>query len=616
MKSFGLALVFFTACSSSAPKQPTPPPPPAQAPQPPAPPTTPRAPTAEEAAAFMKEVEPEILRLWASRERANWVKSTYITDDTDALAAQAESAVMEYTARRAAEATRFDKVTLPPDLRRKFMLLKISQTLPAPRDAKKRDELAGIAASMESDYGKGKYCSPLQKGKCLALGDLEDILAKSRDYDAQLDAWKGWQAVGAPMRQKFIRYVELANEGARELGFADLGDLWKSKYDMAPAAYEAEVDRLWNQVKPLYDDLHCYVRTRLQAKYGEAKVPSGGPIPAHLLGNMWAQEWGNLMDLLAPSQSGGIDLTSALVAKKVDEKGMIRYGERFFVSLGLTELPKSFWERSLFKKPADREVVCHASAWDVDMDDDLRIKMCVKINYEDFTVIHHELGHNYYQHYYRGQPPLFRDSANDGFHEGLGDTLALSVTPAYLKKLGLLSELPQDDRGTLLLRALDKVAFLPFGLLVDKWRWDVFAGKIKPAEYNSRWWELRTKYQGVAPAVPRSESDFDPAAKYHVPANVPYSRYFLASILQFQFHRALCRIAGHDGPLHTCSIYGNRAAGERLRAMMSMGLSRPWPEALKALTGDERMDAGAILAYFQPLHEWLRKENQGKKCGW
>lgn len=571
--------------------------------------------TAAEAEAFLKQVEPELLELWVARERASWVKSTFITHDTELISAKADEAVMEAVARRAAEATRFDGLALPAEVRRKLDLLKLSLSLPAPRDAKKRAELARLATGMESVYGRGKACTRYSV-KCLTLDDASDILAKSRDEGELLAVWEGWHAIADPMRADYARYVELANEGARGLGFKNLGEIWKGRYDMSGDAFEAEVDRLWEQVRPLYQDLHCFARSRLQAKYGKKKVKDGAPIPAHLLGNMWAQEWSNLMDLFAPGKDAGPSFEAALKEKNVNPEGMVKYGEGFFTSLGLTPLPKSFWARSMFKRPMDREVVCHASAWDIDFEADLRIKMCIKVNEEDFTTIHHELGHNYYQYYYRHQPALFRDSANDGFHEALGDVIALSVTPRYLTKIGLLKKEPAPGLTPLMNRALEKIAFLPFGLVVDKWRWDVFAGKTKPSDYNRSWWELRRRYQGVAPLRARGEEHFDPGAKYHVPANVPYTRYFLAAILQFQFHRAFCKLAGHTGPLHTCSIYGNKEVGKQIQAMMEMGQSRPWSEALKAGTGEAKMDASAILSYFEPLHDWLKKQNRGKKCGW
>jgi peptidyl-dipeptidase A len=447
---------------------------------------------------------------------------------------------------------------------------------------------------------------------------MSKIMASSRDPERLLDIWVGWRTIAYPMRSDFERYVELANEGARGLGFADLGAMWRSKYDMDPDAFAAEVDRLWQQMRPLYESLHCYVRSRLAATYGEDLVPLDGPIPAHLLGNMWAQSWSNIYPLVGLADADpGYDLTELLSRRDLDPVEMARIGEAFFSSLGFEPLPQTFWERSMFTKPRDREVVCHASAWDIDAIDDLRIKMCIEPTEEDFVTIHHELGHNYYQRAYSRLDPLYRDSANDGFHEAVGDTLALSITPAYLVKLGFLDEEPEtDDVGMLLRLALDKIAFLPFGLLVDQYRWRVFSGEIGPEEYNSAWWELRQRYQGVRPPVERTEAQLDPGAKYHVPANVPYTRYFLAGVLQFQMHRALCETAGYEGPLHRCSIYGSSAAGTRLAAMLEMGLSRPWPDALEALGAGREMDATAILDYFAPLKEWLDEQNEGMTCGW
>jgi len=586
-----------------------------------APATGPAAvPTVADAQAFVARAESELLALWSDQQRASWVQSNFITDDTEALAALFNEKMIAATMRLAAEATRFDGLALPPDVARKLKLIKLSIVTPAPSDPALRKELTEITTSLESDYGKGKYCPPGKDPKaCQDLEQLSATIATSRDPKVLLETWQGWRTVSPPMRARYERFVQLGNQGAKDLGYPDLGALWRAGYDMTPEEFAKEVDRLWLQVKPLYDGLHCYVRGKLQDKYGKAAVPDGQPIPAHLLGNMWAQTWGNLWDLLAPPVQGTrIDVTQLLKKKNVDALEMVRIGERFYTSLGTDPLPKTFWERSLFVKPADRDVVCHASAWDIDFDQDVRLKMCIKIDEEDFATVHHELGHNYYQLAYRTQSPLFRDSANDGFHEAIGDTLALSVTPDYLVKVGLLDKAPADagDLDLLMRQALEKIAFLPFGLLVDQWRWQVFAGQITPAQYNQSWWALVRKYQGVVPPVPRSEADFDPGAKYHVAANVPYTRYFLAQVLQFQFQRALCETAGYVGPLHRCSIYGSRAAGEKLWATMEMGRSRPWQDALFAMTGQRQMDATAILDYFAPLMTWLEQQNKGRTCGW
>jgi peptidyl-dipeptidase A len=576
-------------------------------------PNTGRTANADEAAKFMTDVEKRLMELSIKSGRADWVKSTYITDDTEKIAADANTDLIAATTEFAEQVKRFDGVDLPVDLQRKLKLLKLSLTLPAPKNETERKELTEIAARMEGDYGKGKYCPEGDKGKCLSLPDLEEIMTNSRDPEELKKAWIGWHQIAIPIRKDYVRFVELSNKGAQEMGFKDTGAMWREKYDMPPDAFAAEMERLWQQVKPLYDSLYTYTRRKVSEKYGSSVVPLDKPIPAHLLGNMWAQTWGNVYPILAPANADrGYDLTKILKARNTDAKQMVRYGEGFFTSLGFEQLPPTFWERSLFVKPADHEVVCHASAWDIDFEKDVRLKMCVNINEEDFSVVHHELGHNYYQMAYAKQPFLFRDSANDAFHEAIGDTIALSVTPPYLKQLGLIETVPEpsSDIGFLLNRALDKVAFLPFGYLVDQWRWKVFSGEVKPEDYNKAWWELREKYQGVAPPVPRSGQDFDPGAKYHVPANTPYARYFLAAILQFQFHRALCREAGFNGPLYQCSIYGNKKAGDKLRTMLAMGLSKPWPEALKAMTGEDKMDATAIIDYFAPLKTWLDEQNR------
>ena len=587
------------------------------------PPTRAKA-TLAEARTFIDAAQSKLLELSVQQARADWVKSTFITYDTEILAAKADEDQIVATMQLAKQATRFSHLKMPDDLARQFQLLRLSLELAAPSDPKEAQQLTQIASRMEGIYGSGKYCpgtgasAGASKDECLAIDQLSDILATSTDPAKLLDAWRGWHSISPPMRPLFQKYVELGNKGARELGFADMGAMWRSNYDMPAAAFPAEMDRLWEQVKPLYLSLHAYVRWKLREKYGNL-VPASGPIPAHLLGNMWAQEWENIYPLVAPKDADpGYDLTAILKARGTQPVDMVKYAERFFTSLGFAPLPKTFWERSLFVKPRDRDVVCHASAWDIDSVEDLRIKACIEISADDFSTVHHELGHNFYQRAYDRQPFLFRNGANDGFHEAIGDTIALSVTPGYLKKIGLLEAVPDNskDIGLLLYKALEKVAFLPFGLMIDKWRWQVFSGEITPDKYNESWWKLRLQYQGVAPPVARSEADFDPGAKYHVPANTPYARYFLADILQFQFHRALAKTAGCTDALNRCSIYESKAAGDRLNAMLAMGQSQPWPKALAVLTGQEQMDATAILDYFAPLKKWLDEQNRGKPLGW
>ncbi|MFM7275152.1 MAG: M2 family metallopeptidase, partial [Gammaproteobacteria bacterium] len=481
------------------------------------------------------------------------------------------------------------------------------------------DELATISTRMVSTYGKGKGTLA---GNPTPGVELEALMGTERDPEKLKEMWSSWHAVGAGMREDYTRMIALSNEGARELGYPDLGTMWRSNYDMPPADFAAMTDTLWSEVKPLYDQLHCYTRRKLSQKYGEDVQPAAGPIRADLLGNMWAQEWDSIYDITAPAGAGdiGFDLTDLLVKKDFDAVKIVKTDEAFFSSLGFAPLPETFWTRSMITKPRDRDVVCHASAWNLDNKDDLRIKMCTMVNATDFVTVHHELGHNYYQRAYNQQPYLYLGSANDGFHEAIGDMIALSVTPDYLVQIGLLdaAKVPDASRdiGLLLRSALEKVPGMPWTLLVDKWRWGVYDGSIPVAQMNQGWNDVRMKYMGVVPPVPRSEADFDPGAKYHIPGSVPYTRYFLARILQFQFYQKACEIAGWQGPLHRCSFYGNKEVGEKLNAMLAMGRARPWPEALEAFTGHREMSGKAVVAYYAPLMSWLEEQNKGQQCGW
>ncbi|WP_374611262.1 M2 family metallopeptidase [Sphingorhabdus sp.] len=578
-------------------------------------------PTVSEAEAFIAKAEKDLYDFTVEAGRVQWINSTYITDDTDALAAKYGEIGTEKAVAYALEAAKFQNVAgLSAETKRKLDILRGGLVLPAPTKEGAAAELSTIATKLQSAYGKGKGTL---NGNAINGSDIEAAMGTSRNPEELKEMWTSWHDnVGKPMGKDYARLVEISNEGAKELGFKDVGAMWRSGYDMPADDFAKLTDKLWLEVKPLYDELHTYTRNKLNEKYGDAVQPKTGPIRADLLGNMWAQEWGGIYDIVAPAGAGdiGYDIGELLKAKGVDEMGMVKIGEGFFSSLGFEPLPKSFYERSQFLKPRDREVVCHASAWNIDNVDDLRIKMCIKVNTDDFVTIHHELGHNYYQRAYNKQSYLHLNGANDGFHEAIGDAIALSITPEYLVQIGLLdkSKVPSADKdvGLLLRQAMDKVAFLPFGLLVDKWRWGVFNGSITPANYNKGWTDLRTQYQGIVPPVERPADAFDPGAKYHIPGNTPYTRYFLARILQFQFYKAACDAAGWKGPLHRCSFYGNKEVGQKLNAMLEMGASKPWPDALEAFTGSREMSGKAMIEYFKPLMDWLKKQNKGQKKGW
>ncbi|MGD9842907.1 MAG: M2 family metallopeptidase [Steroidobacteraceae bacterium] len=612
--------------------------------------------TAISADKFIADVNAELLAkrpLWGA---AAWVAATYITDDTQRLSAAATEQGLEFNSRIIEEAKRYNDVTgLQPDTARSMRLIKLGSSMPAPNDPAKRAELAQIAAKMEANYGAAKWCRKDIAGneQCLALQDIEKIVDNTELKNSPAEiaaAWAGWHATAKPIKTDYARFVELMNEGAQEVGFADTGELWRGGYDMTPAEFDKEVERLWSQVQPLYEQLHCSVRNKLNQKYGEAVVPKVGLIPAHLLGNMWAQQWSNLYPLLEPYKGiADLDVSSSLKALREQDylqrlatfKGkpsaiqqadmahatdsaiadkMTRVAEDFYTSLGMPKLPDSFWQKSLLVQPRDRDVQCHASAWDMDLSiTDVRIKQCIEPTEEQLTTIHHELGHIYYYLMYQQQTPLFQSGAHDGFHEAIGDTITLSLSPMHLKKIGLVKTVQTDQRALInsqMKLALDKIVFLPWGKLVDQWRWQVFSGNLKPDQYNDSWWALRAKYQGVAAPMARAADDFDPGAKYHVAGNTPYTRYFLSFILQFQFHKALCDASGYQGPLSQCDIYGNKAAGEKLMAMLQAGAAQPWQDTLEKLTGTRNMDASAIIEYFQPLLGYLAEQNKGLTCGW
>ena len=578
--------------------------------------------TAEGAAQFVAAAEQDFATFSVENNQINWVNYNFITDDTDALAARSNAELTEKAVKYALDAAKYAALPgLDADVKRKLNIMRNGIVLPAPTTPGAATELSGITTALSSQYGKGKGTLD---GKEISGSDIEAEMGNLEHTPAEFaEMWASWHDnVGAPMKDDYAKMVTIANQGSKELGFADTGAMWRSGYDMSPQEFTAMTERLWNETKPLYEALHTYVRWKLNEKYGDAVQPKTGPIRADLLGNMWAQEWGNIYPLVAPAGSGdlGYDIGELLRAKGKTPLDMVHYGEGFYSSLGFEALPKTFWERSLFVKPADREVVCHASAWDIDNKDDIRIKMCTKVNSEDFVTIHHELGHNYYQRAYKDQPFTYENGANDGFHEAIGDFIALSITPQYLVDIGLLDKdkVPSADKdtGLLLRQAMDKVAFLPFGLLVDKWRWGVFDGSITPDSYNTAWVDLKKQYQGVIPPVDRPDDAFDPGAKYHIPGNTPYTRYFLARILQFQFYQAACEQAGWKGPLHRCSFYNNKEVGRRLNAMLEMGASKPWPDALEKFTGTREISGDAMVAYFQPLMAWLKEQNKGQKCGW
>ena len=553
---------------------------------------------------------------------ASWISSNFITYDSQKVIADYGTKSTLKSLERSREAASFDRLDTSKENQRMLNILKSSFVMPPPLDEELASELSEITTSLEAMYGSGEYC--FDGEECYDLEAFESIIDNSRDPKELLRAWEGWHEIGKPMKPMYMRMVDIGNQGSVDLGYEGLSDLWFSKYDMPAEDFLDDTDRVWSEVKPLYDALHCHVRAKLNEHYGDEVISKTGPLPVHMLGNMWGQSWSNIYDLVYEEKpdSKYIDVTKIINEKSLSEIEMVEYAEDFFISMGFKPLPKTFWERSLFVKPRDRSVVCHASAWNLDpANNDLRIKMCIEKNEEDFITIHHELGHIFYYQAYNHIPTVFQAGANDGFHEAFGDLLTLSITPDYLVDIGFISEddaeeAKQDPIGLLMKQALDGVVIVPWALMLDKWRSGVFDGEIDESNLNSSWWSLREEYQGINTSYERSENYFDPGAKYHIPGNTPYTRYYLASIMQYQFHEALCNLIDYDGYLHECSIYGNKEAGDRIISTMAMGQSLPWQDAFENLTGSRQLSGKSIMNYYAPLKEWLDEENKNRTCGW
>ncbi|XP_048869765.1 angiotensin-converting enzyme [Brienomyrus brachyistius] len=574
-----------------------------------------------QAKTFLAEFNSTAETVWNAYTEASWAYNTDINEQNKQTMLEKNLEMSNHTLTYGLEARKYDPTDFQ-DLSVKRILKKLSDIERAGLPQQELKEYNNLLATMETKYSVAEVCR--EGGTCLPLDpDLTKIMAESRDYDELLFAWQGWRdASGKLIRDDYKRYVQLANKAAVLNGHSDNGAFWRSLYETP--TFEQDLERLWKELEPLYLNLHAYVRRALYKKYGGNRINLKGPIPAHLLGNMWAQTWSAIMDLVIPyPDAAQVDATPAMIAQKWNAKRMFEESDNFFTSLGLLPMPPEFWEKSMLEKPTDgRKVVCHASAWDFYNRKDFRVKQCTVVTMDELITVHHEMGHVQYFLQYKDQPISFRDGANPGFHEAIGDVMALSVsTPKHLKTIGLLDKAEtnkESDINYLMSIALDKIAFLPFGYLMDQWRWKVFDGRISDKEYNKEWWTLRLKYQGLCPPVLRTEEDFDPGAKFHIPANVPYVRYFVSFVIQFQFHQALCKAANQVGPLHTCDIYESKAAGKLLGDVMKLGFSKPWPEAMALITGQPNMSALPLIEYFQPLISWLEEENNknGEVRGW
>uniref|UniRef100_A0A8C1ZDQ6 Angiotensin-converting enzyme n=1 Tax=Cyprinus carpio TaxID=7962 RepID=A0A8C1ZDQ6_CYPCA len=580
----------------------------------------------ESAREFLQKFDEEASNLVYQYSLASWAYNTDISQEN----ADKEVRVSFVYLFEESSAYPIDQISDPLI---KIQLQKLQDKGSGALSPDKASELRNIMSEMSTIYNTATVCKIDDPTDCQTLEPgLESIMANSRDYDERLHAWEGWRvASGMKMRPLYEKYVDLKNEAAKLNNYEDHGDYWRGDYEtIDEPGYSYSRDqvmedarRIYQEILPLYKELHAYVRAKLQDVY-PGHIASDACLPAHLLGDMWGRFWTNLYPLMIPyPEKPDIDVSSEMVAQGWDELRLFKEAEKFFMSVNMSAMFDNFWTNSMFIKPEGRDVVCHPTAWDMGNREDFRIKMCTKVNMDDFLTVHHEMGHNQYQMAYRHQSYLLRDGANEGFHEAVGEIMSLSAaTPSHLQSLGLLPpDFIQDyetDINFLMKQALTIVATLPFTYMLEEWRWQVFKEIIPKDEWMLRWWQMKRDLVGVGEAVPRDESYCDPPALFHVSGDYSFIRYFTRTIYQFQFQEALCEAAGHTGPLYKCDITNSTKAGNKLRHMLELGRSMSWTRALEDVAGTTKMDSQPLLHYFSTLMEWLKEENQknNRVPGW
>uniref|UniRef100_T1PCB8 Angiotensin-converting enzyme n=1 Tax=Musca domestica TaxID=7370 RepID=T1PCB8_MUSDO len=570
---------------------------------------------------YLANINKELAKHTNVETEASWAYASNITDENERKRNEISAENAKFMKEVAKDIQKFNWRSYgSADVRRQFKIL--SKTGYSALPEEDYAELLDVLSSMESNFAKVRVCDYKNGEKCdLSLDpEVEEIITKSRDPEELKHYWvQFYDKAGTPTRKSFERYIELNTKSAKLNNFTDGAEVWLDEYE--DDTFEQQLEAIFEDIKPLYEQIHGYVRHRLNQFYGDEVVSKTGPLPMHLLGNMWAQQWSSIADIVSPFPNKPlVDVSDEMVAQGYTPLKMFEMGDGFFQSMGLKKLPQDFWDKSILEKPSDgRDLVCHASAWDFYLVDDVRIKQCTRVTQDQFFTVHHELGHIQYFLQYQHQPFVYRTGANPGFHEAVGDVLSLSVsTPKHLERVGLLKNYVSDEEARinqLFLTALDKIVFLPFAFTMDKYRWALFRGQVEKSDWNCAFWKLREEYSGIEPPVVRTEHDFDAPAKYHVSADVEYLRYLVSFIIQFQFYKSACITAGEyvpgnpAYPLDNCDIYGSKEAGKLFENMLSLGASKPWPDALEAFNGERTMTGKAIAEYFEPLRVWLEAEN-------
>jgi len=567
-----------------------------------------------EAQAFIEEYTAEWLKLYKAEGEAQWAANTRIVEGDDTIEEEANraseamaafSGSVETIEKTRAFLERKDRLD-PLQVKQLEAILYQAANSPqtAPDLVKRR-----IAAETEQNSKLFGFDFTID-GKSVSTNEIDDLLEDSNDLDARLNAWRASKEVGKVLKGGLAELVSLRNQTVQALGYDNYFHYQVSDYGMTVDEMMALNRQLVEDLRPLYRELHTWARYEFAKRYGVDEVPD--LLPAHWLPNRWAQDWSSMVTV------EGLDIDGALADK--EPEWLVKQAERFYRSLGFGELPASFWEKSsLYPLPPDANYKknTHASAWHIDLQDDVRCLMSVVPSARWYETTHHELGHIYYYISYTNPdvPPLLREGANRAFHEGVGSLLGMaSMQKPFMAGLGLVDPDAETDQIKALLKeALNTVVFIPFSAgTMTHFERDLYAGGLTKDEFNKRWWAHVRSFQGVAPPQPRGEDYCDAATKTHIINDAAqYYDYALSYVILHQLHDHIAKNILDQDPRQT-NYYGSKDVGKFLYDILKLGGSEDWRKVMRDRLGQE-LSAKPMLDYFEPLLAWLQERNQGRE---
>lgn len=567
-----------------------------------------------EAQTFLDKYNNEYRTLYTAASEGQWKVNTHIVEGDTMNAynsAKAEEAMAKFTGsleniNKATEFLKHEKNLSDLQVRQLKKVLYLAAANPESESEKVNELIKAGTSQTEALYGY-KF---MMNGQEVTPNDIDSMLTDVMDTNSRRMAWEASKEVGKSLKPGLIKLRDLRNEVVQGLGYPDYFNFQVSDYGMTTDEMMALLKQFNKELHPLYRELHTYMRYELAKKYKAKDVPDF--LPAHWLSNRWGQDWSEMVSV------EGLNLDSALKLK--DAEWVAKQGEKFYVSMGFPELPKSFWDNSsLYPVPKDAgyKKNTHASAWHMDLDKSVQTLMSITANASWYETVHHEYGHIYYYLAYSNPqvPYLLREGANRAYHEALGSMFGLAaMQKPFAAGLGLVDpNSSMDDMKQLLKDALNYVVFIPWSTgTMSVFENELYSKNLPSDQWNKRWWEIVKQYQGIVPPTERGEDFCDPATKTHINDDAAqYYDYALSYILLFQLHDHISKnILKQD--VHATNYFGNKEIGKFILEIMEPGSSVDWRKLLKDKTGED-LSAKAMLEYFQPLMEWLKKENEGRK---